>query len=142
MKRTVLLVFLAVLISGSLVAQTGNRNQQGDAGWRHGPPSAERMVERLSQELDLSAEQAGQLLTVLKEAEAEREALHQQALEQMKPEICALHLDTQDQVRQILSDDQYAELEALKTERAERRAQGKGKRPGIGVSPDCSEFEG
>lgn len=88
-------------------AQAGGRD---DHRGRHGP-DLEKRVAHMAVELDLSDEQSEQLLTVLQASLAEREALQEKIDAQFKPELCALHLATREQVRAILTEEQAAELE-------------------------------
>jgi Spy/CpxP family protein refolding chaperone len=145
MKHIAIPTLLALVISTASFAQPydpagrpGGADRHRDRGAFSGPPSAERMVERLSRELELNAEQSGELLTILKTAQTEREALHQQALEEVKPELCALHLDTREQISTILSAEQNAALDEMHANRPQRRGRS-GNR--FGTPPDCSEFE-
>jgi Spy/CpxP family protein refolding chaperone len=82
-------------------------------GKRHDrkPPDIEKRIERLGEELGLSEEQSTELQIVMEAAAAERKALKDQYEEQMKPEMCALHEATMQQVREILTPEQAAEME-------------------------------
>ena len=136
-----------VLLAGSALAGFDGRDghshgdRHGDRpGDRHGGPhgfDAAKRVERMTKELDLTDEQGKQLLAVFEAADAEREALRKQIEEQFKPAMCAQHLATAEQVREILTDEQEAEFE----ERLERMgdfAASKGRRgPRGAFLEDC-----
>ncbi len=135
-KKTVILatLILAVtLTAGQALAQSERLDRQ----WHHGPPDAAQKLAHLDQALDLSDEQALQLLEVLQTAEAERESLHAAAMDAYRPEICALRQTTEAEIRAILTPEQIATLEELKQERAGRREGRRGPR-----APDCPDEDG
>ena len=113
-KTLTALALAGFLLSAPLSAQPehGNRNAL------QGPPSAEEQLARMSEALDLSDEQAVALLEVLQAARAEREAIHEQAMDQFGPELCALKQDTEARILAILTTEQAALLEQRKEERA------------------------
>jgi Spy/CpxP family protein refolding chaperone len=105
MKHSYLIsISLALLLSASLAqAEPRDRPQRG--------PDMEQRIERMTEELDLSEEQSEQLLAVMQASAAEREALRDKYEAQIKPELCTLHLATMEQVREILTAEQAAEME-------------------------------
>jgi Spy/CpxP family protein refolding chaperone len=131
MKRIYVLLLLAALVAASAWAKPG-----GDRQW--GPPDAERRVERMSQELDLSEEQASRLLEIFEAADAERQAIHEAYRAQMEPEVCALHESVQAQVHNVLDDGQSAQFDEMTARFDERRAS-RGGRHGP-APPDCSRY--
>ena len=135
-KTPILLTLLVVLGAGAfdLAAQ----DRRGDDFWRHGPPGATEQLARLERALDLSDEQALELLDVLQQAEAERADLHARAMEQLRPEICAQQSETEARILAVLNDEQAETFRALKEQREQRLAdrQGRGRGP---QPPDCGE---
>ena len=129
------LILTAILISGSALAQTGRPEGQ----WHHGPPGAAQKLAHLERALGLSDEQSRQLLEILQGAEAEREALHAQMMEQYQPDICALRLDTEAQIRTVLTAEQITAFEQLQEER-ERTGPRSGRRGAR--APDCATESG
>lgn len=122
MKRNKLALFAAFTLAalfaaGAALAQAERLDRQ----WHHGPPGAVQQLAHLEQALDLTDDQALQLLEVLQAAEAEREALHTRAMESFQPEVCALRERTRTEIMAILSPEQAVALEELKQERAGRR---------------------
>ena len=111
-----------VLTAGVALAQS----ERFDRQWHQGPPGASQKLAHLDRALDLSDEQARQLLDVLQAAEAEREALHAQAMDAFQPEICALRQTTEAEIRAILTTEQIATLEQLQQERAGRHERRRG----------------
>lgn len=99
-----------------------HENTRGERGHR-GPPSPEQRVLRMSEILDLSSEQVTGLLEVFKATHQETEVLKGQTRQEILPELCALHLETEEQVAAILSEDQFAQMEQMKTEREARKRQ-------------------
>lgn len=120
-----------LLIAGSAHAGPGDSHR---GRWE---PDLDRRVERMSEELDLTEGQSAQLLEVFEASAAEREALREKMEEQFKPEMCAIHLATVEQVREILTDEQETELEG-RLERWADVAEGKGRRgPRGGFTREC-----
>ena len=129
-----LFVFLAVVL-----LPAANLQAQPDQARRHGPPDAEMRVAHLTRALDLSDEQSARLLEVFQAVDEERQALRQQAMMQMKPQICELQLATRAEIGSILDAEQMARLEEIKAGKKPARARGgwRGEH-----ELDCSEFEG
>ncbi len=128
-------------------------------GGKEGPPNAERMMERMTEKLDLSAQQQDQLGALL---EANRENMQagrddmRSARETLKDAVAAENLDESairqasavvaslqtehalnraaflQQIREILSPEQMAEFQELKERRHERRAERRGRGFGPG----------
>jgi len=121
MKHSCLLCIPLALLLGASTAQANDDDNSGKYHDRHGP-DMERRMEHLSEELQLTSEQSEQLQAVMEAAAIEREAILEEFETQIKPQLCALHLDTQEQVREILSPEQAEELES----RMERWAPGGG----------------
>lgn len=134
-KSALTLIALSVLLTGSAIAQ--NRDQERD--FRKGPPSAEAILARLSESLDLNNEQSAAMLVVLQEQAAERTALHEQTMQLLGPEICAQQAATEEAILAILTPDQAEEFLQMKEARqakASQRDRGRGRN-----HPDCSEYE-
>lgn len=107
MKQSfVISILLALLLAASLAQAESREGPYRDRG-----PDMEKRIERLTEELDLSEVQSAQLLAVMQASAVERKTLRDKYEAQMKPELCALHLATVEQVREILSAEQAAELE-------------------------------
>lgn len=140
-NSSLILVATTLLIAGNTFAQheRGGRDAHGGGyGGSHGPHDAETRVAHMSRQLDLSDEQSVQLLLVMQAAEEEREALRERIIEQMEPELCALQLDTESEISNILTEDQQAEMEAM---RQERDGKQRG-RPARGMGKlDCSAYQ-
>ncbi len=132
LKKVVLIsATLCLLASGSALAQ----KQRGESGRHGGPPSVEQKLARISQALDLSDEQAVQMLVVLQEQEEGRAALREQSMALLGPEICAQRLEAEEATLAILTMEQAE----LFLEMTERRRQKGGRRGHDG--PDCTEVE-
>jgi len=118
-SKTVVLALLIALLPASLLQAQSNQS------WRHGPPDAETRIAHLTSVLDLSDEQSVELLAFFQTMDQERRALHEQMMQEMAPQICALRADTEAELARILSQDQLALMEELKANRQQR---GQGKR--------------
>jgi hypothetical protein len=108
-KSTVLVITLAATLFpvSQLLAQL-------DQSRHRGPPSAEMRLAHMSRALELSDEQSVRLLEVFQAVEEERQALHEQALQEMKPQICELQLATREEIGEILDDEQLVRLDEMK----------------------------
>jgi Spy/CpxP family protein refolding chaperone len=104
--------FMTSLLLALLLAASSAQAEPRDKQYRDRGPDMETRIERLTEELDLSEEQSEQLLAVMQASAAERKALRDKYEAQIKPELCALHLATVEQVRGILSAEQADELES------------------------------
>ena len=132
----------ALLLSGAVALLVAGSAHAGRPDHPHGPfeHDFERRVERLAEDLDLSAEQREQLLAVFEASATEHEALREKIQQQFGPEMCALRLATEEQVREILTAEQQAELDERKQRMAEF-VEGRGPRgdkgPMAGFLDDC-----
>ena len=127
------LVSALMLIAGVALAQAEGFDRQ----WHHGPPGAAQKLAHLARALHLRDEQERQLLDVLQAAEAEREALHAQAMDAFRPELCSLRQSTEAEIRAILTPEQLATVEQLGQDRPGRR-EGRRGPPEL----DCSGEDG
>lgn len=119
--RLSLLALALLTASATASAQPPGFGQRGHDGARHhGPPGAEQQLARLDEALDLSDEQAAQLLEVLQTTEAERQALHERVMAEFRPEFCALMEETDSGILALLTPEQAATFDQLKAERRER----------------------
>jgi Spy/CpxP family protein refolding chaperone len=119
----------SILVSGLLLtagAFAWNPDAPGDPRERHGPPTAEHQLARLSEQLQLSDEQSAQMLQVLQAAEAERRQLHEQIMEQMGPELCATQRNTEENILAILTPEQMELFAQLNEERRTRQQNRRG----------------
>ena len=124
----------ALLTSGLVLAQPGDR----DRGPRmHGP---EARLAMLTERLDLSDQQAVDMLQLLQTAEASREARHQAYLDDNRAEICAEKAAFHEDILAILDEEQALEFEAMVEQHHERAQKRRGHR---GEEPiDCSGVDG
>jgi len=104
----------SIALALSLLAGPACAGDNESRGGPHdrGGPNMEKRMQHLSEELDLSDEQSKELQAVMEVAALEREAVREKFEEQIKPELCAIHLSTMEQVREILTEEQAAELES------------------------------
>ncbi len=132
-----ILLLGAILASASVLAQ----NHQARKDFFGGPPSTEQRLAHLSEALDLSDEQAVQMLVVLQETEARREALREETASLLGPEICALMVETESDILEILTPDQAEQFQLMKEER-QARGEERRQRRGRPDPLDCSQYEG
>jgi Spy/CpxP family protein refolding chaperone len=103
------LLGLTALALAPLTAQAWGRGDRG--------PSPHRALERMTERLDLSAEQQGQVREILESSLAKG----REAREAHRSEMETIRQETQDRLADLLSPEQMAELDQLRAERRERR---------------------
>lgn len=112
---------------------------------RRGPPTAERMVQRLTDELELTPDQATQVKAIVESQQAafkEAMAHIQAAAEEVRPRMEALRQQTDERITALLTPPQrlrFAELQAEDSKRFGRgwgdRERGDPARVGSGARP-------
>ena len=141
--RSIFIITIAALL---FAASASAQNGQGNNGIRahgsdrvehHRPADAETRVAHLTRVLDLSDDQSAALLEILQSVDQERRALHEQAFQQIEPEICALQQNVKTEIENILTEEQLAVLEARKNNREGDRFG----RSWRGMHMDCSAYE-
>jgi Spy/CpxP family protein refolding chaperone len=116
---------LAALFAASALAQPGPRGQM---------PDLTVQLERLTERLGLSTEQADAIAPILAEQDAKRRELISAAREQgdrqgVRESLLALNADTDEKFNEHLTGEQMATLQTLRAERRERMRQQRGGRP-------------
>ena len=129
---SILLVF-GLLTAGPVFAEQNRQNRD----WHQGPPSPDQQLARMSEALGLNDHQSLDMLAVLQEAEEARRALHDQTMELMGPEICALRLKTEEEILAILDSEQEALFAQILEERESKAASRDRHRRGS-TQLDCS----
>jgi Spy/CpxP family protein refolding chaperone len=125
----------ALILTGPALAQNG---PQGDRGFFGGPPTPEQKLARLSAALDLDPEQARQMFDVLLDNEAKRQALREQAMLMMGPEICALRAQTDEAILSILDQEQAQQFLQHREQRQSQAIQKRERRRAGDL--DCSQY--
>lgn len=122
-----------LLAAGAAAAAPGGRGEGPGPGGPglQGPGDPVQMVARLSQRLDLTAEQEDAILTFMREREAEREVMQERIRDAFGDEVCTQRAAGRaafDALMQdVLDEDQLEAHEEMKARMEERRASGKGK---------------
>ncbi len=152
-RRILAVAAACLLMLGVGVSATLAQGFGPGRGGKGGPPDPERMMQRMSEKLDLSAQQQDQLGALfeanregvqagrdemrsaretLKETVA-AETLNESAIRQAAAVVAALQTEHAlsraaflQQVREILSAEQFAEFQELKERRHDRRAERRG----------------
>ena len=141
LTRTLAILTLGgLLVAGSAAAQNQNQGQKDLRDWQKGPPSIEEKLAKISDALDLSDEQVVDMLLVLQEQERNREALHEQTMAMLGPEICAHRAEAEDAIANILTAEQLETFMQIREERQER-AQNRDRRGKGRGDLDCSQYE-
>jgi len=131
MNRKSRIIPFAIALSGLLAAGTAAAGHpDSDRSGHHGAFNAEHQLARLDRALHLSDEQSAELLPVLQAAEAERQALHQRVMEQLKPEVCAQLQATHEEILTVLTPEQAEEFDNIISDR-KGRFQDRGRHAGM-----------
>jgi Spy/CpxP family protein refolding chaperone len=127
-----------MLIALGALMLTSTAWAQGGPGKGHGkgPPSLDERVERLSQVLDLSEAQAAQVREIMTEAQASRPNMRIMDREEAKPALCKHMLETDAQIKAVLTESQVTQYDTFKESRKTGMGGGRGRGP-----VDCSAFE-
>jgi periplasmic protein CpxP/Spy len=145
MKSMTRLAFGAVLAAGLVLAPQAGA-QQGEQQGRSSPERGQRMdpaqrLERrigmLTEQLQLSAQQATQIRQILTQEQTEMQALRQKAQdggsrEALRPEMQAIRQRAEQGIERVLTEQQrakYGELRAEMEKRRRERGEGPGGRP-------------
>lgn len=136
MKHPITALFALTL--SFILIPAGPLQAQPDRARHHGPPDAEMRVAHLTRALELSDQQAVRLLEVLQAVDEERQALRQQAMLEMKPQICELQLATEEEIQLILDQEQLAKMEEIMASHKSDSPHRQWRRV---HDLDCSEFE-
>lgn len=115
-KTLTALTAASLLFSGHALAQ----NREAERDWHNGPPSVESRLAHISETLDLSDQQALDMLRILQEQEQNRAAIHEQTMALMAPEICAQRAEAEDAILSILDEEQTARFLEIQEERQAR----------------------
>jgi Spy/CpxP family protein refolding chaperone len=112
----VLISLLIGLVLGFGAGQWQARDSFGPGHWKKGNMK-QRMVEKMSRELQLSAEQKTQVQAILEAKHPQMMALH----EEMRPKFEALRNTTHEEIRKVLNPEQQVKFDAFSKKHEERR---------------------
>src|SRR5574340_1133973 len=120
MKGRVYLYFVLTFVLGIVIGGAGTFYYGWHTGrWRRGF-SKQRVVNHLTQELGLSSSQAQQLSQIIDDSSKK----YRQLRGQVDPQFQALHEDTDNRIRQILTPAQLDKFNALVQQHEARRHKG------------------
>jgi Spy/CpxP family protein refolding chaperone len=118
-----LLCVVNLLVGAAAGVAIDRSTRSGGRGHRRGPPTADRMVQRLTDELELTPEQAAQIKAIFEGQQAafkEAMAQVQAAAEEVRPRMDALRARTDEEITALLTPPQrlrFAELQAEDSKR-------------------------
>jgi hypothetical protein len=112
---SIIIVFLLGSLAGALI--THEIYQHRIESFIRGEPKSELIVRRLSHQLNLDAAQLSQLRVIVEETYAEIKNVRKQ----IRPQIEAILVSSQNRVRAILRPDQLEKYEKIIAERKKRR---------------------
>lgn len=122
---------IMLLVTGLLATAALAQQGQGPRGQMLDPQA---QLERLTEQLGLSTEQADAIAPILVDQDAKRRELMTAAREQgdrqgMRERMMSLREDTNEKLAEHLSAQQMGKLQALREEQRERFRQQRGSRP-------------
>lgn len=131
-KTVAFIATICLLGAGSALAQNqgGPKGGPNDRDWQKGPPSVEEKLARVSAALDLSDEQALQMLELLQNNEQQRRALREQTMALMGDEVCAQRRAHEQAMLDILTPEQVEIFYEIMAQREERRMNREARRGG------------
>lgn len=120
-------LLIAVFVLGGVVGSLGTYL----AGHVRSGSHRQRIIDRLTQQIDLTPAQAKQVEEILEDGHKRWSAVFRQSQEQARPQYDAVHAETRARIRAILTPAQQTKFDAfLKRLDAEHRArekQGRGR---------------
>lgn len=135
-----ILATAALFAAGTALAGPHGPNEFAPDGFQQGgPPSAERQLAWLHDQLDLSEDQSVELLQRLQARQAAVEELRARFIEELRPEICALRQATEADILDVLTDEQAERFLQLQKERRGKTGDRRG--PGGGAL-NCEGYGG
>jgi Spy/CpxP family protein refolding chaperone len=137
--RALPFLLLALLVALPLVASAGE-GKGGHGGKRHHDP--EERLARMTEHLNLTAEQQAELRPILEEQAESFRAMRESKAggadrEQLRSDFRAQREATTAQIDAILDDQQRAEFHQRREEHRAKRKQGRGERHGKGAPDDA-----
>jgi len=130
----------ALFAAGTVMADPFGQNEYGPGGFRHGgPPSAERQLAWLHEQLDLTEEQSVELLPLLQARQAKQEELRARILDEMRPEMCALKQAADADILEVLTPEQADRFLQLQDQRRGTTGDRRGRGPG---PINCDGYDG
>ncbi len=129
MTRKAYLYFVLTFLCGVVAGSAGIYVYLWHSGRlvRHfGPPDPQRIVDHISRDLNMTADQKQQLTVIINDSFQKHRALDQQVGEQYR----ALRVDTRDRIRKILNPEQQLKFDEMVRRFEQRRLQGQPGPPG------------
>jgi|SRR5579875_3771000 len=121
MTRRAYLYFVVTFLIGIAVGAAGLYYYAWRARLWHHPWNENRAIHRMTRRLDLAPPQVQELRAILDNTVKQ----WNQIQDQMKPQLDALHKQTDDRIRQILNTEQRNKFEVLVREHERREKRGK-----------------
>ncbi|HUY13513.1 MAG TPA: hypothetical protein VMX16_07780 [Terriglobia bacterium] len=117
--RRVYIYFVLTFLLGAVCGGVGLYYYAWSSGHWHNPFSKETVVKNLTHDLRLNPAQVQQLRSIMDDADQKYDALHKQ----VEPQFVALHHQTQQRIRQILTPAQVQKFnEMIRRYEAKKKA--------------------
>jgi len=133
------LAALAYTVAPLAVAQDSSNNQEQTApehGRRHFDPA--KRTEMLTKQLNLTSDQQGKVLDVLKSEQSQMESLHSDtslSQDDRRAKMMDIHKTSNDQIRALLTPDQQKKFDEMQSKHEHWGHQGGQAAPPSGASP-------
>ena len=121
MTRRAYIYFVATFLLGVVVGGAGVLFYAWNTGHWHRRPSKERIVRRLTRDLNLTDTQVEQLKRIMDDSEKKMKELRAQ----VGPQFDAIREEGQEQIRHILNPEQLEKFSVLLKRLEERRKKGR-----------------
>jgi periplasmic protein CpxP/Spy len=144
LKRFLMVLALAGLVTGCAIAQDNGSNQpsasgqsgeQPEHGRRHFDP--EKRTEMLTKQLKLTSDQQPKVLDILKSEQSQMESLRSDtstSQDDRRSKMMDIHKASDDQIRALLTPDQQKKWDAMQARHEQWNHGGQGQGSGSGPS--------
>lgn len=126
---------LSALALGGLVWANDSQDAGDDRRGRRGFRGGHGSLERITDDLNLTADQKTKIQPILDQARPQLEQIHREAMEKAK----AVMENVRTQIRPLLTAEQQQKLEAMKDDRMHRRGDQKRHRGEAGAQDDSGD---
>jgi len=128
MKKSLLVTLTAAAISFGTLSGAAFAHEDG----KKGPKSSEDRVAKMTEKLDLSAEQKQQLMEIFAKREADRKHMMENTTEEQRENIRktareGMKAKMQEEVKSILTDEQKAKYNQMHEKKKGKKGKGKGR---------------
>ncbi len=127
------LLFALVFAPAVQARGGGERGAGHERGGERGG-NIDQRIEKMTEHLDLSSDQASQIRAILESAKVQAETLRDQDGDRAakRDALMAIHENSREQIKAVLNAEQLSKFEEMAEHRREKRGERKGRRGGRG----------